>query len=53
MVAMWKMLPLHIQNIHKDRKNKLHPKCGHSKLKGLQRLRLWLERGKSMFKNYY
>ncbi len=46
MKAKWKMLPLHMQNIHRDASNTLHPKCGHGRLNRRRRNKLWLTPGK-------
>lgn len=42
MVAKWRILPLHIQNIHHNEHNELHHECGHGELDEDARDRLWL-----------
>jgi solute carrier family 8 (sodium/calcium exchanger) len=45
MVAKWKILPQHITNVHKNPQCRLYPKCGHGRLRGAARNRLWLKPG--------
>lgn len=53
MVAKWQMLPLHVQNIHRNKMNKLQPKCEHARLRGATRNRLWLKPGKSQINAFH
>ena len=41
----WKMLPLHIQNIHVNVESDVYPESGHGTLKGDAADRLWLQPG--------
>ena len=41
----WKMLPLHIQNIHVNVESDVYPECGHGNLEGDAADRLWLQPG--------
>jgi len=41
----WKILPLHIQNIHGNPSNERYKECGHGNLQGDAKYRLWLEPG--------
>ena len=41
----WKILPLHIQNIHVNAESDLYPECGHGNLQGDAADRLWLQPG--------
>ena len=46
MKEKWKMLPLHIQNIHTNPHNDTYPgECGHGDLEGDAKNRLWLQPG--------
>ena len=45
MQEKWKILPLHIQNIHKNNERETYPECGHGELEGESQNRLWLEPG--------
>lgn len=45
MQEKWKMLPLHIQNIHVNQSSELYEECGHGELEGEARDRLWLQPG--------
>ena len=47
MKEKWKILPLHIQNIHTNTESQLHPQCGHGQLQGDAVDRLWLQPGRS------
>ena len=47
MQEKWKILPLHIQNIHTNTQSQLHPQCGHGQLQGDAANRLWLQPGRS------
>lgn len=44
----WKILPLHIQNIHVNAESDLYPECGHGNLQGDAADRLWLQPGIAM-----
>ena len=44
----WKMLPLHIQNIHVNGESGVYPECGHGNLEGDAADRLWLQPGRVM-----
>ena len=46
MQEKWKMMALHIQNIHTNQNSDTHPECGHGELEGEARNRLWLQPGK-------
>ena len=41
----WKILPLHIQNIHVNAESDLYPECGRGNLQGDAADRLWLRPG--------
>ena len=41
----WKMLPLHIQNIHINQSSDIYPSCGHGEQEGEARDRLWRQPG--------
>ena len=45
MQEKWKMLPLHIENIHSNPNNDVYSECGHGELEGEARDRLWLQPG--------
>ncbi|CAH3147788.1 unnamed protein product [Porites lobata] len=45
MQEKWKILPLHIQNIHVNQSSELYKECGHGELEGEARDRLWLQPG--------
>jgi len=45
MQEKWKILPLHIQNIHTNAQSDLHKECGHGQLEGDAANRLWLQPG--------
>lgn len=45
MQEKWKMLPLHIQNIHVNQSSELYKEFGHGELEGEARDRLWLQPG--------
>ena len=46
MQEKWKMMALHIQNIHTNQNSDTYPECGHGELEGEARNRLWLQPGK-------
>ncbi|RUA06148.1 MAG: hypothetical protein DSY43_02765 [Gammaproteobacteria bacterium] len=43
--AKWEILPLHIQDIHENNDNDLHPDCGHGELEGESREKQWIAKG--------
>lgn len=45
MQEKWKILPLYIQNIHKNNDSGLYPDCGYSELEGDAKDHLWLDPG--------
>ena len=45
MQEKWKILPLHIQNIHVNIESDIHSECGHGQLQGDAADRLWLQPG--------
>ena len=45
MQEKWKMLPLHIQNIHVNVESGVYPECGHGNLEGDAADPLWLQPG--------
>ena len=46
MKEKWKILPLHIQNIHVNPASPHYKKCGHGNLQGDAKNRLWITPGK-------
>lgn len=54
MKAKWQILPFHITNIHKNTACPLYKVCGHGRLQGEAKNRLWLKPGKTkiLFVNF-
>ena len=49
MQEKWKILPLHIQNIHENNDSGVYSDCGHGELEGDAKDRLWLDPGVIQF----
>ena len=45
MQEKWKMVALHVQDIHTNSKSEVYPVCGHGDLEGDAKNRLWLPPG--------
>ena len=45
MQEKWKMLPLHIENMHSNPNNDVYSECGHGELEGEAMDGLWLQPG--------
>ena len=49
MQEKWKILPFHIQDVHKNNSCQLYPECRHGELEGDAKDRLWLEPGEYIY----